>query len=304
MMKKITLLLFLLTASFGFSQNTVTVDVSKIWKSYMNWFDNPADTTPDCTGGFCDGNGWSIANLKTTIGASNITLQPNYSTYAGALIGDNNARNYWTNSSDGGVTAGPLGNKMMEASTFVEPGATFNGQDLTFTGNVLSNNIVGVTAEFFIKALDPNNNYADALNGTKTLALPASGTFTVTATAAQLTAGLIVQYGFRVYGLNKNPANEVANGSVVAGPVSLGTKDFKIAGLNIYPNPAQDSWTVKTSNINMSAIKVFDVLGKNVLSLKPNASEVTINASSLKSGLYFARINTLNGSSSLKLIKN
>jgi hypothetical protein len=85
---------------------------------------------------------------------------------------------------------------------------------------------------------------------------------------------------------------------------SLGTNNFEIAGLNVYPNPARDSWTVKTQNINMSSIQVFDVLGKSVLSLKPNASEATINGSSLKSGLYFARINTLNGSSSLKLIKN
>jgi hypothetical protein len=85
---------------------------------------------------------------------------------------------------------------------------------------------------------------------------------------------------------------------------TLATKNFEIAGLNVYPNPARDSWTVKTQNINMSSIQVFDVLGKNVLSLKPNASEATINGSSLKSGLYFARINTLNGSSSLKLIKN
>jgi hypothetical protein len=85
---------------------------------------------------------------------------------------------------------------------------------------------------------------------------------------------------------------------------TLGTKNFEIAGLNVYPNPARDSWTVKTQNINMSSIEVFDILGKNVLSLKPNASETTINGSSLKSGLYFARINTLNGSSSLKLIKN
>jgi hypothetical protein len=85
---------------------------------------------------------------------------------------------------------------------------------------------------------------------------------------------------------------------------TLGNKNFEIAGLNVYPNPARDSWTVKTQNINMSSIQVFDVLGKNVLSLKPNTSEATINGSSLKAGLYFARINTLNGSSSLKLIKN
>lgn len=84
---------------------------------------------------------------------------------------------------------------------------------------------------------------------------------------------------------------------------TLGTKDFKIAGLNVSPNPSKNSWTVKTSNINMSAITVYDILGKNVLSLSPNASEASINGSSLKAGLYFAQIKTANGVSSIKLVK-
>jgi hypothetical protein len=48
---------------------------------------------------------------------------------------------------------------------------------------------------------------------------------------------------------------------------------------------------------------VFDILGKRVLSLKPSTSDVTIDGSNLKAGLYFAQIKTNNGSSSLKLIK-
>ncbi len=85
---------------------------------------------------------------------------------------------------------------------------------------------------------------------------------------------------------------------------TLGTKDFEIAGLNVYPNPSQNSWTVKTANVNMSSIKVFDILGKNVLSLSPNTSETAIDGSSLKSGLYFAQIKTEIGINSIKLIKN
>lgn len=304
-MKKITLLLFLLTASFGFSQNTVTVDVSGAvtWNSYMNVFDNPADATPDCGGGFCFGNGWSIANLKTTIGASDITLQPNYNAYADALGGNDGDRNYWTNSTDGGVTAGPTGNKTMEASTFVEPGATFNGQDLTFTGNVVSNTIAGVTAEFFIKALDPNAGYADALGGSKIVTLPASGVFSVSATGAELATGLIVQYGFRIYGLNQNPADEVANGSVVVEGVTLATNDFKADSFNVSPNPSKDIWNIKGQQI-IENIQVFDVLGKQVMTVKPNNTDVELNANTLPKGLYFAKMSTEYGSNTIKLIKN
>ena len=84
---------------------------------------------------------------------------------------------------------------------------------------------------------------------------------------------------------------------------TLSTDNFDSNTFSLYPNPTQDSWTVKTNNIQMLNITVFDVLGKNVLSLSPNASEATINGLNLKSGLYFAQIKTANGLSSIKLIK-
>ena len=304
MMKKITLLFTFLTVAFGFSQNTVTIDVGAAWNGYMNVFDNISDPTPNCGGGFCFGNPWTISDLKTVIGASTITIQANYNTYANAVGGNDADRDYWTNSSDGGVTAGPLGNKLMEASTYVEPGASFNGQDLTFTGEVISNTINNYNATFFIKALDPNNGYQDALGGTKNIILPSSGVFSITATGAELAPGLIIQYGFAVVGLNANPADEVALGSVVVGPVSLSTNDLEVMTFKVYPNPAKDSWTIKTNNENITSIQVYDMLGKNVLSLSPNTKETKIEATTLSKGLYFAKIATDNGSSSIKLIKN
>jgi hypothetical protein len=46
-----------------------------------------------------------------------------------------------------------------------------------------------------------------------------------------------------------------------------------------------------------------NILGKRVLSLAPNASEVKIDGSSLTTGLYFAQIKSANGISSIKLVK-
>ena len=83
----------------------------------------------------------------------------------------------------------------------------------------------------------------------------------------------------------------------------LGTNDFAIEGLSIFPNPTQDNWNIKTKNINMSSIQVFDMLGKNVLSLSPDASEAKIDASRLTTGLYFAQIKTASGIASIKLVK-
>ncbi|GAA3656280.1 T9SS type A sorting domain-containing protein [Flavivirga jejuensis] len=84
---------------------------------------------------------------------------------------------------------------------------------------------------------------------------------------------------------------------------SLSAEENDIARFKTYPNPTQDSWTVETKNESISSIRVFDILGKNVLSVTPNKSKATVDGSSLKSGLYFAQIKTANGISSLKLVK-
>jgi hypothetical protein len=60
----------------------------------------------------------------------------------------------------------------------------------------------------------------------------------------------------------------------------------------------------KNAKSVIKTINVFDILGKNVLSLAPNASEVNVDGSTLKSGLYFAQVKTEAGINSIKLIKN
>ncbi|WP_157515020.1 T9SS type A sorting domain-containing protein [Gaetbulibacter saemankumensis] len=84
----------------------------------------------------------------------------------------------------------------------------------------------------------------------------------------------------------------------------LSTKDAHRASFRTYPNPTEGSWTIQNVDNPISSVKVFDVLGKMVLSLTPNTLEVQVDGSSLKSGLYFAQVQTERGTSSLKLIKN
>lgn len=84
---------------------------------------------------------------------------------------------------------------------------------------------------------------------------------------------------------------------------ALSAEKFDVSDVKVYPNPSQEVWNIKVNTTIINSIKVLDVLGKQVLTLAPDSSEVTINASSLKSGLYFAQINTDNGTSSVKLIK-
>ncbi len=87
-------------------------------------------------------------------------------------------------------------------------------------------------------------------------------------------------------------------------PTTLSTDDFETTDFSVYPNPSNDAWNVKTSNAIMNSIQVFDVLGKQVISLNPNSVEAKIDASTLPTGLYFAKIATDSGINSIKLIKN
>ncbi|MEC3906258.1 T9SS type A sorting domain-containing protein [Tamlana sp. 2201CG12-4] len=84
---------------------------------------------------------------------------------------------------------------------------------------------------------------------------------------------------------------------------TLGLDDRKIESFSTYPNPTQSIWTVKTQNIKIETISLFDILGKRVLSMTPNTNTVQIDGSNLISGLYFAQVKTESGISSIKLIK-
>lgn len=83
----------------------------------------------------------------------------------------------------------------------------------------------------------------------------------------------------------------------------LSTNEFNQAQFQIGPNPTSDRWMVNSQDV-IESIQVFDLLGKQVISLEPNAVEAEIEAGSLKSGIYLARIKGLQGTKTIKLVKN
>jgi len=200
------------------------------WVGYMNVYDNNAGSQ----GGLVFGQGWGVADLKTTVTTSNpgtiigdqLVLQPNFNTYT-----DNPGDPFWRDNAG----AGPGGNKWMEANTFVEtnpitfPSYTLQG---TVDANDLDTNLY--TAEAFIKVLDPGAGFATILNDRVTL--PASGSFELTSDLTQPDLqGKILQAGFTMNGLNANVVNEAAYGSVsvsvVPEPASVGLAAVGLAGL-------------------------------------------------------------------------
>jgi hypothetical protein len=83
---------------------------------------------------------------------------------------------------------------------------------------------------------------------------------------------------------------------------TLSNSDFNFTEFSVKPNPTSNIWTVTGQN-QINKIEVFDILGKTVLSLQPNEMEVQLDATSLKSGLYLARIASEQGVKTIKLVK-
>lgn len=69
---------------------------------------------------------------------------------------------------------------------------------------------------------------------------------------------------------------------------SASTKEDNIAGLNIFPNPADDMLYITSNSSLDKNIQLFDLTGKKVLDV---TTVTQVNVSTLKAGIYVAKIN-------------
>ena len=164
---------------------SVTVDPSQTWIGFMNVLN-----LPSAGGAYQFGSSWGTADLVATFSGPTLTLMPN-------SINDTNA--YWYTPAGG---PGSTGNKITDASMYVETTGLFSGQTLTFTGDVLANTLTG--------SVDPNGNGWTSVAFVKDFAPDYSSSVTVTAPLVNgvfsLSLATIadptrhVQYGFETIG--------------------------------------------------------------------------------------------------------
>jgi hypothetical protein len=165
-----------------------------------------------------------------------------------------------------------------------------NGTDVKFTFELLDDKI-GVVAYLWRTPPDFLETQMTLVSGQ---------TFTLTVSGQ--TPGATITYASK-FAFQGGQAVTKYFDYVVGEDCILGINDLELNKFKVFPNPAKDSWTVSAKNINILSIQIIDILGKNVMSLSPNASEIEINASALKAGVYFAQIKTVSGLTSLKLVK-
>jgi prepilin-type N-terminal cleavage/methylation domain-containing protein len=174
------------------------------WQGWMAVFEK---TPQGGQGNYLWGSAWGVPALKTDVikgsgTAANIIdnvldLYPNYNTY-------NASDPYWA--------SGTVGNKWMEAITYVEPQASITASSWTFSGNVNDYTLSSAyTASAFVKVLDPLNGYSQSLYSTVNLSGQTTFSITEDLTFYQ---GQLLQVGFDVKGVNANPAAAASLGKV------------------------------------------------------------------------------------------
>ena len=87
----------------------------------------------------------------------------------------------------------------------------------------------------------------------------------------------------------------------VTPPSTAGLSDNNISGLTMYPNPLKGNTLFITSTANAEMnVKIYNVLGKEVLSTKVNNTSVDV--SNLASGVYIVKVTEEGKTATRKLV--
>ena len=86
---------------------------------------------------------------------------------------------------------------------------------------------------------------------------------------------------------------------------SLSTNDFDKNKFNIYPNPSSNFINVEFNNaIDNNKIFVFDMQGRNIIEVNVSNGSTIIDISTLQSGVYFIKSNSIDSQTVKRFIKN
>ncbi|QIE58493.1 T9SS type A sorting domain-containing protein [Rasiella rasia] len=83
---------------------------------------------------------------------------------------------------------------------------------------------------------------------------------------------------------------------------TLGTTEESLANLTLYPNPAEKTLTI-ASEVNISAIKIYNTLGQELLTQEVAATTAKVDISSLATGTYIVQISAKDAQTTLKFVK-
>ena len=84
---------------------------------------------------------------------------------------------------------------------------------------------------------------------------------------------------------------------------NLNTNNFSKISLKVFPNPTSSVWNFSAKE-TIETIEITDILGNAVLKTTNNSESISVDASQLTTGIYFAKIASANEIQTIKLIKS
>ena len=97
------------------------------------------------------------------------------------------------------------------------------------------------------------------------------------------------------------PSNVSRTRSVICGAI-LANESFSIDNLKVYPNPVSYILNLSDSK-NITDVKIFNLLGQQVISKIVNNNQTQIDMSELTQGSYFVKVTSDQGLKTIKVIK-
>ena len=83
-----------------------------------------------------------------------------------------------------------------------------------------------------------------------------------------------------------------------------GIEEYLISNFKLFPNPANDAITIRSSNdIMMEEIAVRSLSGNMVYSITPITTVHSIDISSLENGIYFVNVTSSTGTETIRFVK-
>lgn len=96
---------------------------------------------------------------------------------------------------------------------------------------------------------------------------------------------------------------EGMSNSAVAVYENVGIHNYTDIQFDIYPNPTADKVTLHNTQYMMNNIDIFDIYGNLIQTIGVGNTSATIDLSSYATGTYMLRVNTPNGSATVKVTK-
>jgi beta-glucanase (GH16 family) len=197
------------------AEEFVSVDPQAQWLGYINVFDLPQNG-----GVYRFGTPHPAADLRAVFNGSELGLYPN---------SNSDPSTFWY---VGGGAPGNPGNKVVEASMYVEKTGELSGRKVTFRGKVLSNTLTSAhSGVAYIRDFAPDYSSSNIVTAPLT-----AGTFNISLDTDP-GAGRHVQYGFRVTGPNvwitdAGPFGSVRVTSATGDPFGAWINGFNFTGIN------------------------------------------------------------------------